>query len=713
MNKPLATVDSLRKNTMRIHLPANLGKFFAPNRVAVIGASSKNGNQGGRIMKSLEAQGFPGEIIAVHPEGGAVYGHNTVRSVTDLPMGMELAIAAVPATNVPSLVEPLSERGIRHLIVISGGFSETNEKGTELQEKLQLAGKQFGVRIIGPNAMGVFSGPDHFNSFFTTPGELALPQPGPIAIASQSGAFMLLLLDRLSGLGIGVNQAVNFGNRVDVGENDLLELWEDDPKIKVIGLYLESVQNGKRFIEIARKVGLKKPVVIWKGGHFSRGTDAARAHSASLAGSYDVFQAACAKSGLIEVNGFEEFSNTLMALASQPPALGNRALVVSNGGGMGVFLTDLCECNGLVVPETPQILQTDLLSRLPAYFSYRNPIDLTGSGTNEQCVHVVECLLKSREYDGLLMVLLAGTAGITSDIVSLMHDRLPADLPKVVAAYGTMASQFRKSFSKAEIPVFDSAEAATQAFNILVKAGKMMRQHAFPVFEGEPMYHPDPVKGWSGWPKNSPDEMEFKHLLKVCGVLVPVNQHLKTTMDLDRAIDRLGFPMTLKVAGNEIKHKTELKGLRLHITTKNDLLREWEVMSHQWPGKIWAEEEMHPGLDLMIGAHKDTQFGSILVFGSGGQHVELIKDIQRMILPAENEELYQMIFNTKAGTILRGVRGQGPLDLKRLMDFIKLVADWIMEEPRIESLDFNPVRLYDHGLVALDAKVTLYSKNEG
>jgi acetyltransferase len=276
-----------------------------------------------------------------------------------------------------------------------------------------------------------------------------------------------------------------------------------------------------------------------------------------------------------------------------------------------------------------------------------------------------------------------------------------------------MASQFRKSFSKAEIPVFDSAEAATQAFNILVKAGKMMRQHAFPVFEGEPMYHPDPVKGWSGWPKNSPDEMEFKHLLKVCGVLVPVNQHLKTTMDLDRAIDRLGFPMTLKVAGNEIKHKTELKGLRLHITTKNDLLREWEVMSHQWPGKIWAEEEMHPGLDLMIGAHKDTQFGSILVFGSGGQHVELIKDIQRMILPAENEELYQMIFNTKAGTILRGVRGQGPLDLKRLMDFIKLVADWIMEEPRIESLDFNPVRLYDHGLVALDAKVTLYSKNEG
>ena len=162
---------------------------------------------------------------------------------------------------------------------------------------------------------------------------------------------MLLLLDRLSGLRIGVNQAVNFGNRVDVGENDLLELWEDDPKIKVIGLYLESVQNGKRFIEIARKVGLKKPVVIWKGGHFGRGTDAARAHSASLAGSYDVFQAACAKSGLIEVNGFEEFSNTLMALASQPPALGNRALVVSNGGGMGVSSLTFANAMDLWFPK--------------------------------------------------------------------------------------------------------------------------------------------------------------------------------------------------------------------------------------------------------------------------------------------------------------------------------------------------------------------------
>jgi acetyltransferase len=711
MNKPLVAVDIQIQHKMRTRFSADLEIFFSPSRVVVIGASSKNGNQGGRIIRSLDAQGFPGEIIAVHPKGETVYGHKTVRSVADLPKGMGLAIAAVSATNVPSLVEPLCKRGIRHLIVISGGFSETGEKGAQLQHELLLAGKKFGVRIIGPNAMGVFSGPDKFNSFFTEPGELALPQPGPIAIASQSGVLMMLLLDRLSNLEIGVNQALNFGNRVDVGENDLLELWGNDPNIKVIGLYLESVQDGKRFIEIAREVSRKKPIVVWKGGHFDRGADAARAHSASLAGSYEVFQAACAKAGLIVVSGFEEFSNALRVLSCQPPALGKRILVVSNGGGMGVFLTDLCERSGLEVPETPLALQTELRSRLPDYFSYRNPIDLTGSGTNEQCAHVVERLLQSGKYDGLLMVLLAGTAGITPDIVSLIHDRLPADLPKVVAAYGTMASQFRKSFSEEGIPVFDSAEAATRAFGVLVKEGEMPGISVSPVLESELMYHPDPVKGWSAWPEISPDEMELKNLLRLCGVLIPLNQHLKTTTDLDRAIDHLGFPMILKVVGSEIKHKTELGGLRLHITTKDDLLREWEVMSHQWPDRIWAEEEMHPGLDLMIGAHKDSQFGPVLVFGSGGQYVELVNDIQRVILPAENEELYQMIFNTKAGAILRGVRGQCPLDLRRLMDFIKLTADWIIEEPRIESLDFNPVRLYDHGLVALDAKVTLYSKN--
>ncbi|MCH8156515.1 MAG: CoA-binding protein, partial [Nitrospinae bacterium] len=584
MSKTLCTIKPKKPEKIRARFPATrLETFFSPQQVAVIGASPKKGNQGGRIVESLDAQGFPGEIVVVHPQGASVSGHPAVRSVTDLPEGMELAIAAVPATYVPSLVEPLGKKGIRHLIVISGGFSETGEEGEKLQLALRAAGKRFGVRIIGPNAMGVFSAPDTFNSFFTTPGELGLPKPGPVAVVSQSGAFLLLILDRLSQLGIGVNRAANFGNRVDVGENELLEFMGSDPDIKVIGLYLESVQNGKRFIEIARKVGQKKPIVIWKGGHLHRGNDAARAHSASLAGSYDVFRAACDKAGVIEVSGFEEFTQALQVLAQQPPALGRRTLVISNGGGMGVFLTDLCEASGLKVPETPQALQDVLLTRLPDYFSCRNPIDLTGSGTNEQCADAMERLMKSGSFDALLMVLLAGTAGITPGIATLLRNRLPTGLPVVTAAYGTdMATRLRKAFAQDSIPVFDSAESAVQALNILVKRGEAFRKTIIPVFGGERMYHPEPVRGWSRWPEDSPNEMELKDFLKLCGVLTPLHHHLETREDLDRAITHLGFPMILKAVSSNIKHKTELGGLRLHITTLKDLLREWKVLSHQW-----------------------------------------------------------------------------------------------------------------------------------
>lgn len=676
----------------------DLRPFFSPVSVAVIGASPKRGSLGTVIVDSLLAHGFRGEITTVHPQGLQVSSVPVVRSVDELPGGVDLAIAAVSASNVPGLVESLAKKGIRHLIVISGGFAETGEAGRNLQEELRTAGQAFGVRIIGPNGLGVFSAPDCFNSFFLFPGEFSLPKPGPIAIISQSGALLSLLLDRFSRLGVGVRRAVNFGNRVDVGECELIEEFARDPDVKVIGLYLESIQDGKRFVEVVRKVTTEKPVVIWKGGHEARGGDAVRAHSASLAGSYAVFQAACAATRMLEVYGFQEFSGVLQALALQPPARGNRVLIVSNGGGMGVFLTDLCERSGFTIPVTPEALVAKLKSNLPDYYSLKNPIDLTGSGTNEQCAFVVEQLLRSGEFDCLLMVLLAGTAGITPDIARLLKNRL--DIPIVMAAYGRdMLPRIRAELPG--VPVLPSAEEATKALKALVHRSQIPASST--ALKQVPIYRLP--ENWKDWLNQPSHEMQNKIFLRQCGVQVPGQRPIRSVEDIEPVARELGFPMVLKIVEQKIRHKTEVKGIRLDLSDKEDLAGAWEEMSRAWPGMVWAEQQLPPGLDLMIGAHRDPQFGPVLVFGTGGQYVEIYKDIERVLIPADDAELLAMVCRTRAGQIAHGVRGNPPLAVERLIAFLRLISDWMVGELRLESMDFNPVRLYKDDLVVLDAKI--------
>lgn len=717
-----------------------LTPFFSPRFVAVIGASPRADNQGKRIVASMVAQGFPGKICTVHPQGKAIDQFPVYKHVNDLPEEVDLAIAAVSAPNVTALVEPLAQKGVRHLIVIGGGFAETGEEGERLQSLLLHEARKTGMRIIGPNGMGVFSAKDRFNSFFLSPEEIFLPQSGPAAIISQSGAFLSQILDQMSNRDVGVNKAVNFGNRVDVGECEILEEFGKDPAIKVIGMYLESMQDGARFVEIARRVGAIKPIVIYKGGHDREGGKAIKAHSASLAGSYKVFQSACDKAGLIEVQGLSELIDAVQALSQQPVAKGNRILVVSNGGGMGVMLTDLCEKAGLRVPEPSQALQNKLRETLPNYYSFSNPIDVTGSGANEQCVYAVETLLNAGEFDGLLMVLLSGTAGITPEIATLIRSRLPGDIPIVIGAYGrTMFPKMSQAFRKDGIPVYPSGERAARAIDILVRAGKGLEEipeensiikewffflprifspARITIRSRKPLlkralgfdssiYDSHCLKGWLEGLGQPPDEMKIKDLLYLCGVRVPSHFHIQTAQDIPTAAELLGYPVVLKTVGPEVMHKTEMKGVRLNLKDEASLLHEWEGMNKKCPNQIWAERELPPGLDLMVGAHRDPEFGPVLLFGTGGRYVEIYEDIERLLLPATEQEIIDLIFKTRAGQIIRGTRGAPPLDVKHLSAFLKLVADWMIQELEIESLDFNPVRLFRDSLVALDAKVSL------
>jgi acyl-CoA synthetase (NDP forming) len=679
-----------------------LEPFFAPRSVAVIGVSPKLGNQGRRIVESLCAQGFEGRITTVHPKGLSLSYVDSVASIEDLPEDTDLAIAAISATHVPELIEPLANKGIYNLIAISGGFAETGEEGKGLQNELQELCRKWGVRIIGPNCLGTFSAPDHFNSFFLSPDEIQYPDCGSIAIISQSGAFLSSMLDQFAKRGLGVHRAINFGNRIDIGECEALEAFVADPAVKVIGVYLESVQEGHRLFELARST--PKPIVICKGGKSKKGHRAIQAHSASLAGSYDVFQTACKQAGMIEVQGLGELINALHVLSQEPAPLGNQVLIVSNGGGMGVLLTDLCEQGECVVEEPPFEIQQELKKSLPGYYSFKNPIDLTGSGTNEQCALVLDKLLNLGIYDCLLLVILSGTEGINADIATRLQSILPENFPVVLGAYGkNMYPQLYADFHKNGIPVFPSGEEAAWAINLLSRAGKQKSK----LHSSEPIYSALPLQNWLNQTAELPDEMQLKEKLSECGVQIPIRLPAAKRDCLDKVIKKLKLPITLKVIGKEIQHKTEIKGIRIDIYLENDLVREWKNMNKTWPGQIWAEEQVPPGLDLIVGMQRDANFGPVLIVGTGGKYVEVYKDVERIVLPADDDEIRQAIFRTRVGRVIQGFRGESPLDILKLLGFIKLIAKWVEGEPEIRSLDFNPVRLYQDSLIVLDAKMVI------
>ena len=685
--------------------PLDLRPFFAPRAVAVIGAAPKRGNLGRMIVHSLRDHQYSGDIVTVHPSGAPVANCAAVTDIKYLPKSVDLVVVAVSALKVLPLLKPLAAHGVHHLILISGGFSETGEKGEILENQIRVEARRLGLHIIGPNGMGVFSAPDRFNSFFLKPEHRILPPPGSIALISQSGAFLMQTLNHLGERGIGVHRAVNFGNRIDIGECELLEEFGRDPEVRAIGMYLESVQDGPRLLKIARGLTPHKPVVVLKGGKGERGHRAAQAHSASLAGEYAVFQAACHQTGMMEVDGLESMVDALHMFSRQPRARSNRILVVSNGGGMGVMLTDLCERAGLNIPEPSEISQFALKGHYPAYYSFRNPVDLTGSGTDEQCMAITEYLLATGEYDGLLLVLLPGTEGITAGIGPLLDERLPGNLPAAVGAYGTLFETLSRSLKGSGIPVYPTGERAAHSLELLVRYSLQNKPAHIPEIDPT-IFNAGPARHWLRPMTCDPHEMQIKNLLSQCAIPVPQHIHIKSESDLILARVCIGFPLTLKVAGPDVRHKTERSGIVLNINDDECLMREWSALETIWPGRIWVEQQMPPGLDLMVGAHRDPQFGPVLLFGTGGSHVELYEDITRLTLPATDSELLSAVQSTRIWRIIKGFRGQPPLDQIKVLALLKWVSDWMICEASIESLDMNPVRLYEKDLVVLDAKIT-------
>ncbi len=459
--------------------------FFNPSSVAIVGATEKQGSLPGIILKNLLGMGFQGRIYPVNSKYRTVFGLNCFPSVLDIPDEVALAVIAIPASSVFEVLQQLAQKRIHHAIIISAGFREMGAEGMKMEEEIRQIATKHTISIIGPNCLGVLDNYTNFTTSFLSWERVSTPKKGSLSILSQSGAFAVSLLDLAAQEGLGIAKMVNYGNRIDVGESVLLPFLRDDIHTKVIAIYMESVDHGRRFVEAAKSCSKQKPIVALKVGKGAAGIAAAKSHTGAIAGNYEIYKAAFLKSGIIEANGLEEFIDGVKALSMQNPPKGNRILIVTNGGGFGVIVADYCSENGLEVPPPSPQLKGTLKGKFSTFYVVNNPVDLTGSACDKDYYTALHtCMVESDEYDAAIIIPLMAPQGMTEKVVALITDVMKqSGKPAVICTVGgVFTTKVKQLFEEREFPVYPSPERSAKAMAMLLKRRKLQEgaSHASP-----------------------------------------------------------------------------------------------------------------------------------------------------------------------------------------------------------------------------------------
>ncbi len=448
-------------------MPRDIHGFFYPRTVALIGATDKPTKPGTAILENLAH--FNGAVYPVNPKHETLLGHRCYKSLTEVPEAIDLAIVALPAPLAAREIDELKAKGIRNVIIISSGFAEAGAAGVQMQQYIASKIKQYGMRLIGPNALGVYNTENSLDTFFVSRERVSRPVAGRLSIISQSGAITVILMEALARDGTGIAKAVNYGNRLDVDDADCLEFFADDQQTTAVAMYMESVADGNKFLRAAKILTARKPLVIWKAGKFETGAAAVASHTATLAGRYGLYRAAIRQAGAVEASGFDHLVDTAKALAVMDyPCVGNRLLIVTNGGGMAVAAADRAGFDGFSLPSVPEGVREKLGRAFPSYFVLNNPIDLTGSGKDEDYYGALKEALP--HYDAAVVIVLMGATTVTESVTEMIA-RACHEVKKPVACCILQGLGYtREAMSvllKLGIPVYPSPERAVHALTAL------------------------------------------------------------------------------------------------------------------------------------------------------------------------------------------------------------------------------------------------------
>jgi len=699
-------------------MPASLDPLFQPRSVAVIGASRSPGTIGYQIVDNLLRHGYQGVVYPVNPNARAIHSIPAFPSVSAITGPVDLAVVVVPKELVLKVVDECGRKGVGGVVVISAGFREVGGEGVGREEVLLEIVQRHGMRLVGPNCMGVMNtDPDvSMNATFAP----TMPPEGATSFLSQSGALGVTILDYAAEYGIGIRQFVSIGNKPDVSGNDLLEYWERDPGTHLILMYLESFGNPKHFIPLARRVSRKKPIAVVKSGRTRAGARAASSHTGALAGTDLAIDALLAQCGVLRAESIEELFDFAMAFEDLQPPAGNRVAIVTNAGGPGIIIADACESAGLDVVELGAETQARLRGIFPAEASVRNPVDMIASATGESYESALRIVLADSGVDAAIAAFVpplgVKQADIAASIVRASRDR--RNKPVLAVLMGREGlPQGIAELNEAGIPAYRFPESAARA---------LAAMHRHRVWADRPVLEPDIFHVDRSGAERILDraleagrasltEVEALELFQAYGIPTIPHRAARSEEEAVQSARELGFPVVLKVLSPGVVHKTDAGGVALDLRSEEEVSEAYRgivrsVREHHDDALIegiLVERYLKEGREVIVGMSLDPRFGPILMFGLGGIYVEALKDVAFRVHPVTRTDAEEMIRSIRGFPLLKGVRGEAPADLRTLMEVIQRISQLVGDHERIQELDLNPFLSLPVGGMAVDAHVRL------
>ncbi|HAK96833.1 MAG TPA: acyl-CoA synthetase [Planctomycetes bacterium] len=698
-----------------------LDKFFNPSSVAVIGASRQKGKVGFDILDNLIAGGFAGDIYPVNPKAEEVLGLKCYPDIASLPKAPDLAVIVLPAPYVPDAISALGEKGTQAAIVISAGFKETGPEGLALEERTAGRARAAGVRMLGPNCLGIASTAAKLNASFG-----AMPLPGSIGLLSQSGALITGVLDTAEAQMIGFSAVFSIGNKADIDEEEVIRALADHDGTKVIAGYLENIIQGEKFIRTAEQVVPHKPLIIVKAGSTRAGAQAASSHTGSLAGTEAAYQCAFRRSGVIRANSIEHLFDMAMLFAEQPLPAGDRFAVITNAGGPGIMAADACESMGLTFARLAPETEAALKALLPPAANIHNPIDVLGDSPADRYAQSLAIVLKDPGVDIVLVLL---TPQAMTDAVgtaqAIAEQARGCGKPVMACFVGyskvqdgiAVLRQHRIPVYREPARALAAVKAACDYVEFCVRPPRVVRRFAINRGRVEKIIRRHRRMGL-----RLIGEQDAKDILQAYGVYTAAGDTAHTTQDAVRIANRIGYPVVMKIASPDISHKSDVGGVKIGLRNAQEVEDAFELMMLRVGQRapearldgVVVQEMVVGGKEVIIGMTRDAQFGPLLMFGLGGIYVEFIKDIAFELAPLTDEEATNLITSTKTYALLRGVRGEEATDVEQIAECLLRISQLVIDFPEIAELDINPLKVRQLGqaAVAIDARIGLARAEE-
>ncbi|WP_456369898.1 acetate--CoA ligase family protein [Geoglobus sp.] len=682
--------------------------LFYPESIAVIGATPRRGKVGNTILRNLKSS-FRGEIIAVNPNYEEVDGVRCYGDVSSMPR-VDLAVVVTPARSVPGILEEIGKKGIRNAVVISAGFREAGVEGMRLENRVAEIAERYGINLVGPNCLGVINTDIGLNATFSR----EVPDSGNIAFLSQSGAFILAVIDWAKHAGIGFSKVISLGNKAVLDEVDFIRYLATDEQTEVIVLYLESVSRGREFMRVVESVFREKPVIVLKSGRTESGSRAASSHTGSLAGNYEIYRAAFDQCGAVVAETVEELFDFALTLSRY--RRGGKLAIITNSGGPGVIASDFADTYGVEMARFESKTVEELRKVLPPHSGFYNPVDILGDANSERFGKALK-IVENDGNVGVLMTIL--TPSDTLNFTECARFVLDARKPVITCMMGGRSVEDAVRVTRAKgIPNFFDPARAIRAIKVVEDYSRMVGRRR----EEHPEIHANRETAREFIMRHGPGYvgLEAMELLSAYGIPVAKWGIARTPEEAREVADRIGYPVALKVLSPDIVHKSDAGGVRLNVS-ESEVERAFREMMlnierkfpHARVDGVLVQEMVGGGVEVIVGVKRDPSFGPVIMFGLGGVFVEVFRDVTFRVAPLSRRDAMEMIKKVRAYRLLSGYRGAKRMDISSLADVLVRVSVLAVENEEVVEMDLNPVKVLESGCVVVDARMVLEGREDG